>query len=251
MRRFNRILLKISGEALQKEPAEGQKKELGTDQSTVMAIAKKIRAVHDLGIQVAVVIGGGNLFRGKDASQYGMDRVTADNVGMLATVMNGLVLADALAQCQVAARVQSALGMPEAAELYIRNKALRHLEKRRVLILTAGTGVPYVTTDTGASLRALELKCEAVFKATKVDGVFDRDPKIFPQEAKRYLTLNYHDAISMDEIKVIDKPALDMCQKNNLPTLVFSIFSQADLLAAAQGEAVGTYLDSQVETAFA
>jgi uridylate kinase len=213
----------------------------------VMIMARKIKEVRDLGVEIAVVIGGGNLWRGEEAANGGMDRVKADNAGMLATVINGLVLGDALEQAGVPARVQSAVNMMEIAEVYLRDKAMRHMQKGRVLILTAGTGVPYVTTDTGASLRALELQCDVILKATKVDGVFERDPHV-DMTARRYRTLNLNDAINMNEIRVIDKAALSMCNKNNMPILVFKIFSDTNLLAAIRGEGVGTFMDNNVIT---
>ncbi|MDR1000256.1 MAG: UMP kinase [Clostridiales bacterium] len=249
--RFKRVLLKVSGEALQGEkPINEQGKIADLDPRMAAKMARKIKAVHDLGVQVAVVMGGGNLCRGKDWSKDGMDRVTADYVGMLGTIMNGLVLMDALERLQSPVRLMSALSMPVAAELYVRNKALRHLAHNRILILTAGTGVPYVTTDTGASLRALELRCEVLIKATKESGVYDRNPHEH-SDARRFKTLNYRDAINMSGVEIIDTSALAMCQESNLPSMVFKMFDEQNLLAAIQGEDVGTYLDNRTETAYA
>ena len=250
MVRFNRVLLKISGEALQRPAKSDETKELGYHWPSVMKVAQKIKAVHSLGIQVVVVIGGGNLLRGEEMSEYIANRVKADYAGMLATVMNGLILSDALEQCGVPVRVQSALNMVQVAESYLTFKALRHLEKGRVVILTAGMGVPYVTTDSGAALHALELECQVLLKATKVDGVFERDPHQ-DSTARRFKTLKYADAINLGEIQVIDKSALVMCQKNNLPALVVNVFNETALLAAVQGAEVGTYLDNKVQRVFA
>ncbi len=193
MVRFKRIMLKVSGESMMGD------RQYGIDPQAAMDVAAKIKAVHDQGVEVAVVVGGGNIFRGLAGSKNGMERATADYVGMLATVMNGMALLDALERSGVPARLQSALNMVEVAELYIRNRAIHHLEKGRVVILSAGTGNPYVTTDTGASLHALELHCDVFMKATKVDGVYDKDPMKYP-DAKRYKTLNYKDAIMVEGV---------------------------------------------------
>ena len=244
MARFKRIMLKVGGEALMGD------RPYGIDPQAALDVAKKIKEVHDLGMQIAVVVGGGNIFRGLAGSKNGMDRATADYVGMLATVMNGMALLDALERSGVPTRLQSALNMTEVAELYIRNRAIRHLEKGRVVILSAGTGVPYVTTDTGASLHALELHCDVFMKATKVDGVYDKDPLQHP-DAKRYQTLNYKDAITIDGVEVMDTSALAMCQENNMPVMVFKLFDEDKLLDAVQGKDVGTYLSSEVKSVFA
>ena len=244
MPKFKRILLKIGGESLIGN------REYGIDPQACLDVAKKIKAIHDLGVQVAVVVGGGNIFRGVSGSKNGMDRATADYVGMLATVMNGIALLDALNKVGTPARVQSALDMAEVSERYIRATALRHLEKDRILIITAGTGVPYVTTDTGATLHGLELHCDVLIKATKVDGVYDKDPMKF-DSAKRYRTLNYRDAIVSEEVEVMDITALTMAQENNLPIMVFQIFDDDNLIKAVEGDDVGTYVANDVKTEFA
>lgn len=242
--RFKRVMVKVSGESLLGERTNG------IDPAAAADVARRIKEVHDLGVEVVVVVGGGNIFRGASASQNGMDRATADYMGMLATVMNGMALLDAFRQANVPARLQSALKMDEVAEPFLRNKAIRHLEKGRVVILSGGTGKPFVTTDTGASLHALELHCDVFMKATKVDGVYDRDPMKYP-DAKRYKTLPYKDAIIMEGVEVMDTGALAMCMENNLPIMVFELFEGDNLIKAVEGEAIGTYLSNDVKAEFA
>lgn len=244
MARFKRILLKVGGESMMGN------REYGIDPQAVLDVARKIKAIHDDGVEVIVVVGGGNIFRGIAGSKNGMDRATADYIGMLATVMNGISLLDGLNQVGVPARLQSALDMTEVAEMFIRDRAIRHIEKGRVLVLAAGTGVPYVTTDTGATLHGLELHCDVLIKATKVDGVYDKDPMKYP-DARRYETLNYRDAIIMEGVEVMDTTALGMAQENDLPIMVFKIFDDENLLKAVRGEKVGTYVANDVETKFA
>ena len=239
-KRFKRIMLKIGGESLIGD------REYGIDPKAVLAMAKKIKAISEKKVEVAVVIGGGNIFRGLAASKNGIDRATADYMGMLATVMNGLALQDALQKVGVPVRMQSALTMPAVSEMFIRNKAIRHLEKGRVLILSAGTGMPYVTTDSGASLHALELHCDVLMKATKVDGIYDRDP-MKHDDAKRFKTMNFKTAIEMDEIQVMDTGALAMCRENHMPLMVFNLFEGDQLERAIDGEDVGTYVDCGVK----
>jgi uridylate kinase len=241
---YKRVLLKISGESMMGD------RESGISNDASLEVAKKIKAVKDMGIEVAVVIGGGNIFRGLSASKSGFDRATADYMGMLATVMNGLALQDALNKVGVDNRVQSALTMPDVAEPFIRNKAIRHLEKDRVVILTAGIGSPYVTTDTGATLRALELHCDVVIKATKVDGVYNKDP-FKHSDAKRYRTITYQDAILMPEVQVMDTSGLSMAMENGMRILVLEMFKDDNLLQACRGEDVGTLVSSEVETQLA
>ncbi|HOZ03605.1 MAG TPA: UMP kinase [Candidatus Woesebacteria bacterium] len=242
--RFGRIMLKVGGESIQGE------KDYGIDHSAAIEVANQIKQIHQLGTQIAIVIGGGNIFRGVAGSKSGIDRATADYMGMLGTVINGLALQDAIEKVGVPTRLQSALLMPAVAESFIRRRAIRHMEKGRVVILAAGTGVPYVTTDTGASLHALELDCDVLMKATKVDGVYERDPKKDPG-AKRYKTLNFKDAISLDEIQIMDTSALAMCQENELSLMVFELFKPGNLVKAITGQDVGTYLSSSVETQLA
>ncbi len=243
-KRFKRILLKIGGESLLGE------REFGIDAKAALDMAEKIKKVVDKNVEIAIVIGGGNIFRGLSASKTGIDRATADYMGMLATVMNGLALQDALGKVKVAVRTQSALNMPAVSESFIRNKALRHLEKGRVLILVAGTGMPYVTTDSGAALHALELHCDVLMKATKVDGIYEKDPFKFP-EAKRYKTMTFKDAIEKEEIQIMDTGALAMCKENNMPVMVFNFFKEHNLEKAVAGEDIGTFLANNVETQLA
>jgi uridylate kinase len=242
--RFHRIMLKVGGESLI------GKRDYGIDPEAALNVAKQIKVAYDLGVQVAVVIGGGNIFRGISASKNGIDRATADYMGMLATVMNALGLQDALEKIDVPTRVQSALEMPAVAERFIRRKAIGHMEKGRVVIIAAGTGNPYVTTDTGAALHALELKCDVLMKATKVQGIFDKDPVKYP-DAKQYKTLSFRDAINMPEVEVMDTSALAMSSENNMPVMVFELFENDNLQHAIEGDAVGTYVSNDVQTEFA
>ncbi len=243
-KRFNRIMLKVGGEALLGD------REYGIDPDAAKAIAAKIKAIYTKHVQIAIVIGGGNIFRGVAGAKGGMDRATADYMGMLATVINGLGLQDALEAAQIPTRLQSALSMPAVAEPFIRRKAIRHTEKGRVIILSAGTGMPYVTTDTGAALHSLELHCDVLIKATKVDGIFDKDP-MKHKDARRYKTLRYEDAISSEDIQVMDTAALAMAKENNMPVMVFELFKQDNLERAVDGEDVGTYMSNEVKTEFA
>jgi uridylate kinase len=241
--RFKRILLKVGGESLIGD------REYGIDPNAALEVAQQIKEVHDKGVEIACVIGGGNIFRGIAGSKNGIDRATADYMGMLATVMNGLALQDALEKVGVPNRVQSALQMPAVAESFIRRRAIRHMEKGRVVILAAGTGVPYVTTDTGASLHALELGCEVLMKATKVDGIYDRDPQKDPA-ARRYKTLKFADAISQG-LEVMDTAAIAMSKDNNMPVMVFELFEKDNLRKAVDGVDIGTFVSNDVETEFA
>lgn len=237
-------MLKVGGESLLGD------NEYGIDPKAAKEIAEKIKSIYTKHIEIAIVIGGGNIFRGLAGSEKGMDRATADYMGMLATVINGLALQDALEAAKIPSRLQSALSMPAVAEPFIRNKAIRHMEKGRVVILGAGTGMPYVTTDTGASLHALELHCDVLMKATKVDGVFDKDPMKY-KDAKRYKTLRYEDAIANEQIQVMDTAALAMAKENNMPVMIFELFKGDNLDRAVSGEDVGTYVANDVETVFA
>lgn len=243
MPQFKRVLLKVSGESLLGD------RQYGIDPQAALAVANKIKTIHQKGVQVVVVIGGGNIFRGLAGSKNGMDRATADYVGMLATVMNGMALQDALEKVNVPTRIQSALVMPAVAESFIRRKAIRHMEKGRVVILSAGTGMPYVTTDTGASLHALELHCQVLIKATKVDGVYDKDPTKF-KDAKKYQTLNFKDAINLEGIEIMDTSALAMCQENNMAVMVFKLFDKDNLSQVIDGEKIGTYVSTKVDSKF-
>lgn len=242
--RFKRIMLKVGGESLMGD------RQYGIDPQAAMKVAEQIKQVYVENVEIALVMGGGNIFRGIAGSKNGIDRATADYMGMLATVMNGLALQDALEKSGVPTRVQTALQMPAVAESFIRRRAMRHMQKGRVVILVAGTGVPYVTTDTGASLHGLELHCDVLMKATKVDGIFDKDPQKF-DDAKRFKTLTYEDAITMDGVEVMDTAALAMCKENNMPVMVFELFKGENLINAVRGEDVGTYVSNDVQTEFA
>ena len=230
--KYKRILLKLSGEALMGDM------EFGVDASVITSIAKEIKEVSDRGVEVAVVIGGGNIFRGVSVSARGMDRATADYVGMLATVINALMLQDALEKHSVFTRVMSAIEMKELAEPYIRRRAVRHLEKGRVIIFAAGTGNPYFTTDTAASLRAMEINADVILKGTKVDGVYDRDP-MKDKDARRYESLKFIDVLK-DSLKVMDATAISLCMDNGLPIIVFSIKTPGNLMRVVMGENIGT-----------
>ena len=230
--KYNRILLKLSGEAL---AGEGN---FGIDPHRADELAEAVRAIHDLGVEIAMVIGAGNLWRGKDGLAHGMDRATADHMGMLATVMNALALADAFGRMGVDTRVQTAIEMKAVAEPYIRGRAIRHLEKGRVVILGAGTGNPYFTTDTAAALRAMEIDAEVLVKATKVDGVYDADPKLDPT-AKRFDQLSYMEALNLG-LKVMDGTALTLCMENQMPIVVLNLWEVGALKSTVMGINAGT-----------
>lgn len=231
--RYGRILLKISGEALQGD------KGYGIDPAVLDVVADEVKHVRAMGVQVAVVIGGGNIFRGLKASvDAGMDRATADYMGMLATVMNAIALQDALERKGIHTRVQSAINMQELAEPYIRRKAIRHLEKDRVVIFGAGTGNPFFTTDTAASLRGMEIGADVIMKATSVNGVYDKDPKKHA-DATMFDNLSYIDALKMG-LKVMDATALSLCMDNKMPILVFNMHERGNVIRAVRGEKVGT-----------
>jgi len=235
--RYKRILLKLSGEALAGNQG------YGIDPDMIRAIAVEIRGVVDLGVQVAVVIGGGNIFRGVAASSMGMDRASADYMGMLATVMNSLALQDALEKAGVITRVQSAIEMQEIAEPYIRRRAVRHLEKGRVVIFGAGTGNPFFTTDTAASLRAIEIGAEIILKATKVDGVYDSDPAK-NKDAVKYEQLTYLDVLKQG-LRVMDSTATSLCMDNDLPILVFDLTTSGNIERVVCGEQIGTIVKGE------
>ncbi len=230
---YNRILLKLSGEAL--APHDGGR---GVDPKAAEVLAERIGEVHRLGVQVAVVIGAGNLWRGAEGLQRGMDRATADYMGMLATMMNALALMDAIERAGIPTRVQSALEMRSVAEPYIRRRAIRHLEKGRVVILGGGTGNPYFSTDTAAALRAMEIGADVLIKATKVDGVYDADPKTHPN-ARRFDRLTYIEALNR-RLQVMDATALSLCMDNEMPILVLNLWDESALRRALYGEPVGT-----------
>jgi uridylate kinase len=230
--RYKRILLKISGEILTGDRG------YGIDPEIIRQIAQEIKEVGGLGVEMAIVIGGGNIFRGMAASSKGMDRATADYMGMLATVLNGLALQDALEKMDVQTRVQTAIEMREIAEPYIRRKAIGHLEKGRVVIFVAGTGNPFFTTDTTASLRAMEIGAEVILKATKVDGIYDVDP-VLNKGARKYEELTYLDVLKK-QIKVMDATAISLCMDHQIPIIVFSLKERGNIERAVLGEKVGT-----------
>ncbi|TDJ38975.1 MAG: UMP kinase [Gammaproteobacteria bacterium] len=229
---YRRVLLKLSGEALMGEL------DYGIDPQVIQRIATQIATALKTGVEIAIVIGGGNIFRGAGLARAGMDRVTGDYMGMLATVMNALAIQDALESLDVYARVMSALQINEVCEDYIRRRAIRHLEKGRVVILAAGTGNPFFTTDTAASLRAIEIGADILLKATKVDGVYDADPMVNPN-AKRYDTVSY-DQLLTDKLSVMDATAVVMCRDNNIPLRVFDLTRADALVQAMTGHDVGT-----------
>jgi len=230
--RYSRVLLKLSGEALMGEQP------YGIDPATATQIAREIGEIQGLGVQTGVVIGGGNLFRGLAASARGMDRATADYMGMLATVINALALQDALEQLSVVTRVVTAVEMRAVAEPFIRRRAIRHLEKGRVVIFAAGTGNPYFTTDTAAALRAMEMRAEVILKGTKVDGIYSADPMI-DATAERYETISYLQVIERS-LKVMDATAVTLCMDNKLPIVVFNLRQPGNLRRVIMGEPVGT-----------
>ncbi len=230
--KYHRILLKLSGEALAGENG------FGIDPQRALDISRRVKEVREMGVDVAIVIGAGNLWRGRVGQNQGMNQATADYMGMLATVMNAMALMDALENLDVVTRVQSAIEMHSVAEPYIRRRAIRHLEKGRVVILGGGTGNPYFTTDTAAALRATELGCDILIKATKVDGVYDSDPKKNPN-AKRFDRLTYMDAISQ-RLAVMDSTALTFCMDNKMPILVLNLWDESALKRALMGGAEGT-----------
>lgn len=234
--RFKRALIKLSGEAFM------GRLDYGIDPEMVKTIADELAAVNDLGVQVAVVVGGGNIFRGVAASARGMDRATADYVGMLATVMNSLALQDALEKRGVFTRVQSAIEMQSVAEPYIRRRAIRHLEKGRIVIFAAGTGNPYFTTDTTAALRALEIGAEAILKATMVNGVYDSDPMKNP-DAVMYASLDYIEVLQQG-LRVMDATAVSLCMDNALPIIVFNMTVEGNITRVLFGERIGTIVAS-------
>ncbi len=235
--KYKRVILKISGESLAGE------RSFGIENDTLEAIAGQIRDVTGLGVEVALVVGGGNIWRGIAGSARGMERATSDYMGMLATTINALALRDALEQSGVDCRVMSAIEMRQVAEPYIRLRAIRHLEKGRVVIFAAGTGNPYFSTDTTAALRAAEINADVILMAKKVDGVYDSDPKLNP-DAKRFSSLSYLDILNK-ELHVMDSTAASLCRDNHIPLLVFDINGQDNIVRAVMGENIGTYLGGE------
>jgi uridylate kinase len=230
--KYTRVLLKLSGEALMGDQG------FGIDPQVVQRIAGEVRDIHSLGVQIAIVIGGGNIFRGIKASAEGFDRVTADHMGMLATVINALAIQDALEKMNVYTRVQSAIEMRSVAEMYIRRRAIRHLEKNRIVIFAAGTGNPYFSTDTTAALRAMEIKAEVILKATKVEGIYDADPVKFAN-AKMYGEISYMDVLTQG-LGVMDSTAISLCKDNNVPIIVFNMNTKGNIRRVIEGEKIGS-----------
>jgi uridylate kinase len=230
---YKRVLLKISGEALLGRESHG------IDAEMCASIAEEVKEIHQAGVQMALVVGGGNIFRGQvESKRFGLDRAVADYMGMLATVMNGLALQNALEQVGVATRVMTAIQVQAVAEPYILRRAVRHLEKGRVIIFVAGTGNPYFTTDTAASLRATEINCDVIMKATKVDGVYSADP-MKDKSAKKFTELKFIDVLKKN-LKVMDATAISMCMENNLPIIVFNMLQKGNIKRAIYGEKIGT-----------
>lgn len=234
---FHRVILKVSGEALMGD------KGYGIDPGVIDAIAEEIKEVYKMGVEIAVVIGGGNIFRGLAATAIGMERASADYMGMLATVLNALALQDALEKKGIVTRVQSAIEMRALAEPYIRRRAIRHLEKKRVVIFAAGTGNPYFSTDTAAALRAIEIGAEVILKGTKVDGVYDSDP-MTNKSAKKFDSLTHLDVLQRG-LKVMDATAISLCKDNNLPIIVFNLREKGNVKRVVQGEEIGTLIDDR------
>jgi uridylate kinase len=232
---YKRVLLKLSGEALL------GKSPFGIDPDTVIEISREIKEISDLGVQLGIVVGGGNIFRGFEASTRGMDRTSADYMGMLATVINSLALQSGLERFHIITRVQSAIEMKAVAEPFIQRRAVRHLEKGRVVIFAGGTGNPYFTTDTAASLRAIEIKADVIIKATKVDGVYDKDPVIY-NDAKMYDKISYTDVLTKD-LKVMDATAISLCRDNHLPIIVFNLNKKGNIRRVICGQSVGTIVE--------
>ena len=229
---YKKILLKLSGEALMGD------QEFGISSDVIASYAKQIKEIVDLGVEISIVIGGGNIFRGLSGAAQGVDRVTADHMGMLATVINSLALQNSIEKLGVPTRVQTAIEMPKVAEPFIKRRAQRHLEKGRVVIFGAGTGNPYFTTDTAAALRAIEMETDVVIKATKVDGIYDKDPVKYP-DAKKYQTVTYNEVLAKD-LKVMDATAISLCRENKLPIIVFNSLDEGNLKKVVMGEHIGT-----------
>lgn len=233
--KYKRVLLKLSGEAL------SGNKGFGLDVDTIQNICGGIKSAHDLGVQIAIVVGGGNFWRGRSSGE--MERTRADQIGMLATVMNSLAVADALEKLDLEVRVQTALNMQQVAEPYIRNRAIRHLEKGRIVILACGTGNPFFSTDTASALRAAEINADIIFKATMVDGVYNKDPKKY-SDAVKYDELTFSRVLT-DKLAVMDSTAATMCRDNNVPILVFDIMNPDNIAKAARGETIGTLVTEE------
>lgn len=235
--KFKRVLLKLSGESLEGEQG------FGISSEVLDFFSEEVKKVHDAGVELGIVIGGGNIYRGLSAAKQGIDRATGDQMGMLATMINSLALQNAIERIGVQTRLMSAIKMEEIAEPYIRRRAIRHLEKGRVVILGAGTGHPYFSTDTAASLRAVEIGADVIIKGTRVDGVYDSDPEKNPNAIK-YEKISYLDILKKN-LRVMDLTAVSLCQENNLPMMVFNMDVPGNLLKLVQGEAIGTFINNE------
>ncbi len=233
--KYKRILLKLSGEAMM------GKENFGIDPDFIFYLAEEIKSAYKTGVEVAIVVGGGNIFRGVAGSKQGIDRTTADYMGMLATIFNGMALQDAIERIGVATRLQTAFEIKEIAEPFIRKRAIRHLEKGRIVIAGGGTGLPFITTDTAAAMRALEINCEAIFKGTGVDGVYDKDPRK-NNNVKKFDTLSLEEAFRCDDINIMDNSAIDLCRANKINVVVFDIYKKGNLKKAVLGQKVGTLI---------
>lgn len=235
--KYKRILLKLSGEAL------AGSKNFGFDEEILLSFAKQVKELHDNGVQVAIVIGGGNIFRGLSGQNHGVDRATGDTMGMLATIMNGLALQNFIESVGVPTRVLTSISMPEVAEPYIRRRAIRHLEKGRIVIFSGGTGMPYFTTDSGGAIRAIEIHADILAKGTKVDGIYDKDPVKYT-DAVKYEKISFEKAI-VDDLKVMDATALSLCRENNMPIIVFNALEKGNMMRMVNGEQIGTIVTNE------
>lgn len=239
MLKYKRVLLKLSGEALAGEQG------VGYSEKVLSSFARQIKQVHDEGVELGIVIGGGNLFRGLAASENGVDRTTGDSMGMLATIMNGLALQNSIESLGVPTRVMSAITVPQVAENFIRRRAIRHLEKGRVIILVGGTGNPFFTTDSGGALRAIEINADILVKGTKVDGVYDKDPMKY-KDAQKYEKVSLKEALNED-LKVMDATALSLCRENNMPIIIFNALEEGNMLKLVKGENIGSLIEVDKE----
>ena len=235
--KYKRILLKLSGEAL------AGNKNFGFDEEVLLSFANQVKELHDNGVQVAIVIGGGNIFRGLSGQNHGVDRATGDPMGMLATIMNGLALQNFIESVGVPTRLLTSISMPEVAEPYIRRRAIRHLEKGRIVIFSGGTGMPYFTTDSGGAIRAIEIHADILAKGTKVDGIYDKDPVKYP-DAVKYEKISFEKAI-VDNLRVMDATALSLCRENNMPIIVFNALEKGNMMRMVNGEKIGTVVTNE------
>lgn len=235
--KYKRILLKLSGEAL------AGNKNFGFDEEVLLSFANQVKELHDNGVQVAIVIGGGNIFRGLSGQNHGVDRATGDTMGMLATIMNGLALQNFIESVGVPTRLLTSISMPEVAEPYIRRRAIRHLEKGRIVIFSGGTGMPYFTTDSGGAIRAIEIHADILAKGTKVDGIYDKDPVKYP-DAVKYEKISFEKAI-VDNLRVMDATALSLCRENNMPIIVFNALEKGNMMRMVNGEKIGTVVTNK------